>query len=295
MDPQPAEGRVMPAMAGVLIAVCVGATLQAIAWRRPLANIVAPHGMPLAPTRTPRNLHRRALSAAGRWSRLDRALPRGAARIRRRLDVSGVHAWSADEVRGLQAVAAVIGATAAAPLGVEGVLLAPALALVGFATPGLVIARAAARRLRRIDGELPQLLDVVAAASFAGLAGPLAIRRAVDALDGPLAEELRRVVEAIDLGGRWRDELAGLAERLDLPDVRRTVSALTRTETLGSSLIDATTALAARVREARRAATTERARTAPVKMLFPLVFLVLPAFLLLTVVPVLFSTIQSIR
>jgi tight adherence protein C len=40
---------------------------------------------------------------------------------------------------------------------------------------------------------------------------------------------------------------------------------------------------------------TERARKAPVKMLFPLVFLVLPAFLLLTVVPVLLSTLRSIR
>ena len=39
----------------------------------------------------------------------------------------------------------------------------------------------------------------------------------------------------------------------------------------------------------------ERARAAPVKMLFPFVFLVLPAFLLLTVVPVLLTTVQSIR
>jgi tight adherence protein C len=73
------------------------------------------------------------------------------------------------------------------------------------------------------------------------------------------------------------------------------VAALTRTETLGSSLATSMQELAERVRAARRAAVTERARTAPVKMLFPLVFLVLPAFLLLTVVPVLLSTLQSIR
>ena len=69
---------------------------------------------------------------------------------------------------------------------------------------------------------------------------------------------------------------------------------LERTEVLGSSLVDATRELAASVRQARRASTLERARTAPVKMLFPLVFLILPAFLLLTVVPVLLATIRSI-
>ena len=53
--------------------------------------------------------------------------------------------------------------------------------------------------------------------------------------------------------------------------------------------------LAADVRETRRSRAAERARTAPVKMLFPLVFLILPAFLLLTVVPVLLTTVRSIR
>ncbi len=138
------------------------------------------------------------------------------------------------------------------------------------------------------------MLDLLAAGSSAGLAAPLALRRAADGLIGPLADELRATVHAVDLGARWRDELDALAERLDLPDLGRTVSALTRTETLGASLAQATAELAASVRQARRAATMERARTAPVKMLFPLVFLVLPAFLLLTVVPVLLTTVRSI-
>jgi tight adherence protein C len=150
------------------------------------------------------------------------------------------------------------------------------------------------RRRAAIDAEIPQLLDLLAAGSSAGLAAPMALRRAVDGLAGPLADDVRATVRAVDLGARWRDELESLAERLDLFDLRRTVAALTRTETLGASLAQATAELAATVRQARRAATAERARTAPVKMLFPLVFLVLPAFLLLTVVPVLLTTVRSI-
>ncbi|MBI3648339.1 MAG: type II secretion system F family protein [Actinobacteria bacterium] len=161
--------------------------------------------------------------------------------------------------------------------------------------PRFLAARAERRRRAAIDSELPQFLDALAATSTAGLSAPLGIRRAADVLRGPLREELGAALRAVDFGARWRDELRALAERTDLPDLRRAVAVITRTDTLGSSLAASTAELAQRVREARRQRTTERARTAPVKMLFPLVFLVLPAFLLLTVVPVLLTTLRSIR
>jgi tight adherence protein C len=173
-------------------------------------------------------------------------------------------------------------------------LLAPLLCFVGFRFPFILERRASRRRRAALDAQIPQLLDLLAAASSAGLSGQLALRRSVTALGDPLAAELVDALDAVDLGARWRDELTAAAERLELPDLRRTVAALSRTETLGASLADSTAELAASVRAARRAAVTERARTAPVKMLFPLVFLVLPAFLLLTVVPVLLTTVQSI-
>jgi tight adherence protein C len=159
----------------------------------------------------------------------------------------------------------------------------------------IAIPRSAAARRRDLDRDVPQLLDLLASGSAAGLSAVSGFRRAVSAIRGPLADELRRSLGSVDLGSRWRTELAAVSERLDLPDLRRVVAILARTETLGTSLSDATRELAADVRSARRAAVAERARTAPVKMLFPLVFLILPAFLLLTVVPVLLTTVRSIR
>ena len=193
----------------------------------------------------------------------------------------------------------VIGAGIGLLLGVltpwPGPVLAPFWCVVGLRAPLFVAGRAAKRRLAAMDAEVPQLLDLLAAASSAGLSASLSLTRATEGIVGPLRGELRQVLRSVDLGGRWRDELRAAAERLGLPDFRRAVAAITRTETLGASLADSTAELAATVRHARRAAVTERARTAPVKMLFPLVFLVLPAFLLLTVVPVLLTTLQSIR
>lgn len=150
-------------------------------------------------------------------------------------------------------------------------------------------------RARVRDRQVPQLLDLLATGSSAGMSAELSLRRAAETLGGPLGTDLSELFVRADLGARWRDELEVFAIESRSPDLRRTVSVLRRTDELGASLVEATSDLADSVRHARRAATLERARTAPVKMLFPLVFLILPAFLLLTVVPVLLTTVRSIR
>jgi tight adherence protein C len=200
-----------------------------------------------------------------------------------------------EQVAGEKWLAAVIGGVVALRLPWPAPMLAPVVSIAGFLLPEFALGREARRRRARADRELPLLLDLLAAASAAGLSGQIALRRAVEATEGPLAEELQVALRRVDLGGRWRDELEEVAHRLAVPDLGRAVAVLTRSGTLGSSLADGLSQLAHESRESRRALVAERARKAPVKMLFPLVFLVLPAFLLLTVVPVLVTTLQSIR
>ncbi|HEX5951048.1 MAG TPA: type II secretion system F family protein [Actinomycetota bacterium] len=217
----------------------------------------------------------------------------GGDRLRARIDASGVDR-SFETVVGTKALVAV--AAAVSGLGLtRSILVSLALGFVAFRAPDLRLARAARRRRARADRELPVFLDLLAAAAVAGLSGQLAARRATEATEGPLADELAMAFRRVDLGGRWRDELETAADHLGLPDLRRAATILTRSDAIGSSLAEAVSELARDSREARRAAVAERARKAPVKMLFPLVFLVLPAFLLLTVVPVLVTTLQSIR
>ena len=155
--------------------------------------------------------------------------------------------------------------------------------------------RAVKDRISSVHAEVPQLLDLLAAGSTAGLSVELSVRRAAASLRGPLGRDLEGVLATVDVGVPWRSALSTFVEASDDDDLKRMVRVIARAETLGVSLRDATSELAATVRDARRAATLERARTAPVKMLFPLVFLILPAFLLLTVVPVLITTVRSIN
>ena len=271
-------------LASALAALAAGSAVVAVATRSGgwvLATV--------APVR-PRRIAVDLLSTIGSAPFLRRLAPSD--RTARRLEVSG-SSWGQRDVVGAQVLSAFAAAVVATAVGL--LVLAVPLAVLAWRIPGIALERRARRRRRHADREVPVLLDLLAVATSAGLPPQLALRRAVDVAEGPLAEELRSVLRATDLGGRWRDELAGASRGLGLPDLDRTVAALTRSEALGSSLAEEIRRLAADVREARRAAATERARAAPVKMLFPLVFLVLPAFLLLTVVPVLVATVESIR
>jgi pilus assembly protein TadC len=173
-------------------------------------------------------------------------------------------------------------------------LLAPILGLAAAAAPSVLVSRAARHRVRAADSAIPQLLDLLSAGTAAGLPAMTVLARAARTVRGPLAEELASVLVAVDHGAPWRSELEAMAARLGLPDLRRVVATIGRSERLGSNLSRSLRDLAADVRAARRAGATERARAAPVKMLFPLVLLVLPAFLLLTVVSVLLVSLRSI-
>jgi tight adherence protein C len=290
VDPVFAGGRVI-GLAATLAAIAVLASHAA--WHEALGGSVAVR-LPAAAVDGSRPEGASVLARMTR-SRLARRLDTVRAR-----DALAGGGWAVPPERfaGIRVACATVGAglgfAVALVVAVPGVALVPLLAFVGARLPLFIAARAARHRRAAIDREVPQLLDLVAAGSSAGLAAPLALHRATEGLQGPLRAELERTLGVVDLGGRWRDELQDLAQRLRLADLTRTVALLTRTEVLGSSLTDASVSLAATVRAARRAAVTQRARTAPVKMLFPLVFLVLPAFLLLTVVPVLLTTLRSI-
>lgn len=289
MDPKPPTGRVVIGAWAAPALAFVSCTLVVVAVRvREDRDVVGRLDLVArVPLRGIGGSWLRAIGSASLVRRFTRPH-----RVRRLLEDAG-STRPVDEVVGeriaLGAAGAILGLASPVPP------LAPLLAAAAARLPEIRLRRAVAARRRRADAELPLLLDLLAAAASAGLTAQLALRAAVDATEGPLAEGFARALAAVDLGGRWRDELGRVPDRFGSPELRRAVGALTRSDALGAELSEQLTTIAADTRESRRARVTERARKAPVKMLFPLVFLVLPAFLLLTVVPVLLTTLQSIR
>jgi tight adherence protein C len=189
-------------------------------------------------------------------------------------------AMAAKIAAGLLAGAAALPLAALAP-GRLGALLAVAAPVAGFLAPDLWLTRLAAERARRVRRELPALLDILRVSVEAGGSLPEALRSVGERANGPLAREWRAVGRETALGVPLAEALAGLEERVPLPEVRSLVAALERARRHGAPLADT---LAAQARAARfalaRRIRDEAARAGP-KIQLVVALLLVPSVLLL--------------
>lgn len=157
------------------------------------------------------------------------------------------------------------------------------------------IKRRAARRQQedQIVAELPHVADFFLVALSGGLTVPLAVRVVSERLDGSFAAALADVVLRTRHGARLADELDALPAALGDP-TRPLVRVLVAAERYGSSAVDGLEQVARDVRLDRRRRAETAARRLPITLLFPLVLCTLPAFVLLTVVPIIVSSLDGV-
>jgi tight adherence protein C len=110
---------------------------------------------------------------------------------------------------------------------------------------------------------------------------------------GPLRDELSLTLQEQRLGLPTNDALTNLLNRCPTPSMRSFVRSVLQGETLGVSIGAILRNLAVDMRKRRRQAAEERAQRAPVKMLFPLIFLLLPALFVVLLFPALYTFLES--
>jgi tight adherence protein C len=164
----------------------------------------------------------------------------------------------------------------------------------GWSLPRMIVRRRAARRLGQIDYDLPELIDLLVVSVEAGLGFNGSMRMAVDRLAGPLGEELRLTLQEQNMGLTSNEALKNFLERCDTPSVRSFVRSVTQGETLGVSIGQIMRNLAGEMRKRRRQTAEERAQKAPVKILFPLVFLIFPAIFVVILGPAMFTLLETL-
>ena len=146
---------------------------------------------------------------------------------------------------------------------------------------------------RRRDGELHRnLCDVIDLLLLAATAGHTlhgGVAAVGDVAEGPVGVALGDVAGATRRGASLTDELEAMEDRLG-PAVRPLVSTLVLAATSGAPLAPALARLGDHERRGLRRRAEARVRRLPVLLLAPLVGLVLPAFVVLTIVPVAVNT-----
>jgi tight adherence protein C len=168
-------------------------------------------------------------------------------------------------------------------------------ALVGWMVPGLVLARLITLQKRRIEDGLPDALDLMIVCVEAGSGLDQAILKTSEELmisHPALATELQMITIEIRAGKPRLEAFKNFAARTKVDDVRELVAMLVQTDRFGTSVAQALRIHAATSRTKRRQRAEERAAKIGVKLVFPLVFFLFPAFYVVTLGP---AVIQFIR
>jgi len=167
-------------------------------------------------------------------------------------------------------------------------LSAIAAAGIGYVLPGFLLARMAKRRMHRIRLGLPDALDLLVVSVEAGLGLDQAIQRVADELafaHPELADEMRLINLELRAGKARTEALRNFGERTQVDDVISLVAMLVQTDRFGTSIGQALRTHAETSRTKRRQRAEEKAAKLGVKLLFPLVFCLFPAFYVVVLGP----------
>jgi tight adherence protein C len=160
--------------------------------------------------------------------------------------------------------------------------------------PTFVLQRRATSRLQQVDREMPELVDLLVTTVEAGVAFASALQLVARRVQGPLGQELRVALQEQSMGMTIEEALEHMLGRIDSASMRAFVQAILQGQSLGVSIGKILRDLAVDMRSRRRQAAEERAQKAPTKILFPLVFLILPALLIVSIGGPLISLVDSL-
>jgi tight adherence protein C len=163
-----------------------------------------------------------------------------------------------------------------------------ALAIFGFFLPINILVMLIHGRQERLDRALPDILDMFVICMEAGLSLNTTINRVADEVGEvftDFADELQIASAEIRASIPWDEAFDNIAKRTDVQSIRSMVALMVQSHKLGSSISDALRRHSEFIRTQRLLRAEEKAAKLPVKMIFPLIFCIFPAIIIVVAGP----------
>lgn len=158
--------------------------------------------------------------------------------------------------------------------------------------PKLYLKQKIQQRQKEIEKSLPDVIDLLTVSIEAGLSFDGAMAKLVEKMSGVLVQEFAVVLKEMRVGVAKRDAFKSLVERVPVPNLITFVGAIMQADQLGVSVGNVLRIQSSLTRQKRRQKAQETAMKAPIKMLLPMVFFILPTIFIVLLGPVVIKIIE---
>ena len=172
--------------------------------------------------------------------------------------------------------------------------LIPVLACVGFFYPDFWINGKITQRQSDIIRAMPFSVDMLALSVEAGLDFVAAMSKVIEkAKSNPLTEEFEILIREIKIGSSRAEALRNMAWRIDLIQISSFSATLIAADSVGASIGPILKSLAGEIRQKKSAEVEKAGATAATKILFPMLFLIIPSVLVIVFSPIVLEFVNA--
>lgn len=172
--------------------------------------------------------------------------------------------------------------------------LIPVVALIGYFYPDIWIKSKIDQRQKEIMSSLPFSIDMLALAVEAGLDFMAAITKVVEkSKPGPLRTEFETLIKEIRIGATRAEALRNMAWRVNLINVSSFCATLIAADSVGASIGPILKSLSGEIRQKRSSDVEKAGATAATKILFPMLFLIVPAVFIIVMAPMIIGLVSG--
>lgn len=166
--------------------------------------------------------------------------------------------------------------------------------IIGWIFPRMWLKGKVKSRQKLVIKALPDALDLITTCVEAGLGLDAALARVAEKSQGPLATELSHMLRDVAMGKLRKDALSEMADRIGVEELSNFINSVIQAEQLGVGIAQVLRVQSDQMRTRRRQRAEKAAHEAPIKMIFPLVLFIFPAFLAVILGPAMIRISQAL-